>query len=144
MNIQNGPVLLTADAADVCPGSDGHHLVVSGPRWDTVGDVTWVWRRFVFDTDVQVDVPCQEWGDDRRWSVAVRVKDLVPREPAGRSVDALANLADWTLFAVPRAGMAYPVATDAYLVGRLPIELDLRKYSVGLQPRAGALHVEVR
>ncbi|HEX2773843.1 MAG TPA: hypothetical protein VHN18_15620, partial [Micromonosporaceae bacterium] len=143
ISIQDGPVLLTADAADVHSGAGSQHLVVSGLRWEA-GDKSFVWRRFLDDSDDHVDVPCRVGGDDRRWSAGADIEDLIPRARASRSVDPLACLADWTLFALPAAASPYAVPTEAYLLGRLPIELTVRRRAVSLQPRAGTLHLEVR
>lgn len=144
VSIQDGPVLLTADTADVHGGARGSRLAVSGLRWEAGDGGSFVWRRFLDDSDDYVDVPCLVEGDDRRWSASVDVEDLIPGARASRFVDPLACLVDWALFVVPAAASPYAVPTEAYLLGRLPIERTIRGRGVTLQPRAGTLHLEVR
>lgn len=147
VNLVDGPVRLTADTVDLRSGPGGHSLVVHGDQWEAAGRTRLVWRRFAKDSDDHVDVPCGMCGEvERRWSAGINLAELIPppalltRSPA----DPLASLVTWMLFAVPTGdGPPYPVQTEAFLLGRLPIELEAGERRVALQPRAGALHVEV-
>jgi glycosyltransferase involved in cell wall biosynthesis len=151
--VQEGPPVHAADTAGFRTAGRRHWLVVSGRQWDT-RSVSLVWRAFPDDSDQPVDVPCRVGGDDRRWSAEVHLADLIPVTPGRgyRSVDPLACLVEWTLFAVPAKpvepyvvpGEPYAVPADAYLLGRLPIERVVRRRRVSLLDRSEVLRVEVR
>jgi hypothetical protein len=147
VNLHEGPIRLTADELDVDPDVGGPRLVVHGHQWDAETTGAFVWRRFLENSDDSVDVPCQVSIDDRRWSAAVAVADLVPPPTviSRQSSDPLASLTDWTLFWVPAGDESpYAVQTEVFLLGRLPVELELDDRRLLLQPRVGTLHLQVR
>jgi glycosyltransferase involved in cell wall biosynthesis len=147
VNLHEGPPRLIAERIDVDSGGGGHRLTVHGPWWEAGGGNAFVWRRFLENSDDYVDVACQLTGDDRRWSAAVELADLLPPPQllVKSSTDPLASLADWTLFAVPAGDeSAYAIQTDVFLLDRLPIDLELGERRITLQPRVLTLHLEVR
>lgn len=147
VNLHEGPIRLTADTIDVDTGIGGPRLVAHGHQWDEVAGGTVVWRRFLEDSDDYVDVPCQVTIDDGRWSAGVAVADLLPPPTvvSRQSADPLTSLADWTLFWAPEGDESpYAVQTEAFLLGRLPVELELGERRIRLQPRVGTLHLDVR
>jgi CDP-glycerol glycerophosphotransferase len=134
MNLVESPSRVLADRVEASAGGPAARLTVSGPRWPQVTYDGIVWRRFLPNSDDCVDLPCRVSLDDDRWSAQVDVAGLMA--PAG-GVDGF----DWTLFAGP-ADSPYAVQTEAFLLGRLPIRLDIEGRPAFLRPRAGTLHVE--
>lgn len=132
LNLVESPARVVADRAEA--SGTGPRLTVSGPRWPGVRYDGIVWRRFLANSDDHVDLPCRVSLDDAGWSAQVDVAGLLA--PAG-GLDGF----DWTLFAGP-ADSSYAVQTEAFLLGRLPVHLDVDGRPAVLRPRAGTLHVE--
>jgi hypothetical protein len=60
------------------------------------------------------------------------------------SVDPLAALADWILFATSPDGTAHAVQCEPFLCSRLPLAITHGTHALAVRPHAGTLHVEVR
>jgi CDP-glycerol glycerophosphotransferase len=60
------------------------------------------------------------------------------------SVDPLASLADWILFAVRPDGTSHAVQCEPFLCSRLPLTISRGQHALAVRPHAGTLHVEVR
>lgn len=138
INLHESPIRLVADAVDR-PSAD--ELVVSGPL---DAPEAFTWRRFLEDSDDHVDIPCRLNAADGRWSAGVDLDDLIPDEAVRSTIDPLANLAEWILFAVMADGNAHAVQSEAFLTSRLPLRIDHSGHELVLGPRAGTLHLEVR
>jgi hypothetical protein len=142
VNLHEGPVRPVAETLEVTP--DGSRLTVGGPRLDA-GTTRFVWRRFFANSNDYVDAECQVEYLDGNWVAGIDVAALMPTpDMIGQSsVDPLANLVDWTLFAESPGDSAYAVQLDVYLFDRLPIDLRLGERRLKLQPRAGTAHLEI-
>ncbi|MFF0266585.1 glycosyltransferase family 2 protein [Kribbella sp. NPDC004536] len=138
VNLHESPIRTTA----VTAVADGKELVVRGSAG---GDVTFSWRRYLADSDDHLDVACRRTvAADGGWSVAVDVEALVPVTAVQVSVDPLAALADWILFATRADGTAHAVQCEPFLCSRLPLAIDCGTHALAVRPHAGTLHVEVR
>ncbi|GAA1112862.1 hypothetical protein GCM10009630_07470 [Kribbella jejuensis] len=138
VNLHESPIRTTAVAAVV----EGNELVVRGSAG---GDVTFSWRRYLADSDDHLDVACRRTSSgDGGWSVAVDVDALVPVTAVQVSVDPLAALADWILFATRADGTAHAVQCEPFLCSRLPLAIESGTHALAVRPHAGTLHVEVR
>ena len=143
VNLNEAPLRLPAEHAEMVAGSNGAELRISGPMID--GDAyTFSWRRYLDDSDNHVDVACRRTVADGQWTAAVSLVDLVPADVTASAVDVLASLADWILFAVTPDGSSHAVQCEPFLSSRLPLELEQDGHTAGLRPHAGTLHVEVR
>ncbi|MFD7153832.1 glycosyltransferase family 2 protein [Kribbella sp. NPDC059898] len=137
VNLHESPIRTTAVSAVV----EGGELVVCGAG----GDATFSWRRYLTDSDDHLDVACRRTTHaDGRWSVAADVAALVPVTAVQVSVDPLAALADWILFATSADGTAHAVQCEPFLCSRLPLAIDHGTHALAVRPHAGTLHVEVR
>ncbi|HZX03433.1 hypothetical protein, partial [Kribbella sp.] len=136
VNLHESPIRTTALSAVV----DGNQLVVSGAG----GDATFSWRRYLTDSDDHLDVPCRHAVTADGWSAAADVEALVPVTAVQVSVDPLAALADWILFATSADGTAYAVQCEPFLCSRLPLAITHGSHALAVRPHAGTLHVEVR
>ena len=137
VNLHESPVRMSATAAVAA----GNMLVVRGPDW---GEVSFSWRRFLPDSDDHLDVACRRTFSDDGWAAAVPIEALIPDEAVKPSVDPLASLADWILFAVLPDGTSHAVQCEPFLSSRLPLTLSRGEHSLAVRPHAGTLHVEVR
>ncbi|GAA3147874.1 CDP-glycerol glycerophosphotransferase [Kribbella aluminosa] len=140
VNLHESPIRTTAVSAVV----EGNELVVCGAG----GEATFSWRRYLTDSDDHLDVVCRRTArDDGGWSVAVDVGALVPVTAVQVSVDPLAALADWILFATSADGTAHAVQCEPFLCSRLPLAITHGangSHALAVRPHAGTLHVEVR
>lgn len=144
VNLTEGPVRPVAETLEVSSGGDGLRLTVGGPRAEA-GGTRLVWRRFIGDSNDYVDAECEVSDADGQWSAVIAVDRLRPApDMVGHSsLDPLAVVADWTLFAESVGGeSAHAVQADAFLIGRLPIALEAGGRRVAVQPRADTVHVE--
>ena len=137
VNLHEAPIRTTAVAAV----ADGTQLVVRGAE---CGDVTFAWRRYLADSDEHLDVPCRHTRTAEGWSAAVDVDALIPVTAVRVSVDPLAALADWILFATSPDGTAHAVQCEPFLCSRLPLAITHGTHALAVRPHAGTLHVEVR
>jgi CDP-glycerol glycerophosphotransferase len=139
VNLHESPIRTTAVAAI----ADGNHLVVRGSEG---GERTFSWRRYLADSDDHLDVPCRRTSSVDGWSVTVDVNALIPVTAVQVSVDPLAALADWILFATAPDGTAHAVQCEPFLCSRLPLAITsgTGTHSLAVRPHAGTLHVEVR
>ncbi|MFC0627681.1 glycosyltransferase [Kribbella deserti] len=139
INLHESPVRVVADGFSR-PAPD--ELVLEGPL---AAPAAFTWRRFLEDSDDHVDVPCRlVVPESGRWTASVDLSDLMPDDTVQSSLDPLANLAEWILFAINEDGSAYAVQSEAFLTSRLPLELRHSRHDLVLTPRAGTLHLEVR
>jgi CDP-glycerol glycerophosphotransferase len=137
VNLHESPLRTTAIAAV----AEGNLLVVRGLHQ---GDVTFSWRRFLANSDDHLDVECRRTLSSDGWSAAVEVDALIPAEAVQVSVDPLASLADWILFASSADGWSRAVQCEPFLCSRLPFTIARGAHSLAVRPHAGTLHVEVR
>ncbi|GAB2629941.1 glycosyltransferase family 2 protein [Kribbella swartbergensis] len=137
VNLHESPLRTTATAAV----AEGNLLVVRGLHQ---GDVTFGWRRYLADSDDHLDVECRRTASGDGWSAAVEVDALIPPESVQVSVDPLASLADWILFATSADGTSRAVQCEPFLCSRLPLTIARGAHSLAVRPHAGTLHVEVR
>ena len=145
VNLHEGPFRPMAESIEVEADADSPRLTVGGPRLEA-GGTRFVWRRFFDNSNDYVDVECELEVADGHWSAGIAVTDLLPSHDmiVHSSVDPLASLVDWTLFAEPANGeSAYAVQPDVYLLDGLPIEFQVGDRRIKLQPRAGTAHLEV-
>jgi glycosyltransferase involved in cell wall biosynthesis len=140
VNLHEGPARLVAERALVV--ADGNELRISGPLTDVPHSLSW--RRYFDDSDDHLDVACRSTLSDGQWTAAVKVSSLIPADAVAHSVDPLASLADWILFAVAADGTAQAVQCEPFLASRLPLVVEQGGHTVGVRPHAGTLHVEVR
>ncbi len=138
VNLHESPVRISATAVVAA----GNTLVVRGPDWGD--EVSFSWRRYLADSDEHLDVACRRTVSDQGWAAAVDVDALIPAEPVKVSVDPLASLADWILFAVRRDGTSHAVQCEPFLSSRLPLTISRGQHALAVRPHAGTLHVEVR
>ncbi|GAA1576970.1 MULTISPECIES: glycosyltransferase family 2 protein [Kribbella] len=136
VNLHESPIRTTAFAAAV----EGDELVVRGAG----GDATFSWRRYLTDSDDHLDVACRRTTTADGWRVAADVAALVPVTAVQVSVDPLAALADWILFATSADGTAHAVQCEPFLCSRLPLAITHGAHALAVRPHAGTLHVEVR
>jgi glycosyltransferase involved in cell wall biosynthesis len=143
VNLHESPVRTVADHVEA-PGAG--ELVVTGPLLEPDIAQAFTWRRFFDDSDDHLDVPCALSIDDEtgQWSAKVALAELIPAGTTRVSIDPLASLADWILFAVAADGSAQAVQSEAFLTCRLPLELEQSGVALTLRPKAGTLHLEVR
>ncbi|WP_433300130.1 glycosyltransferase family 2 protein [Actinoplanes sp. CA-030573] len=145
VNLHEGPVRPMAESLEVTAGADGHRLTVGGPMLEH-GGTRFVWRRFFANSNDYVDAECRLESTDGRWSAGIALAELLPSPDmiVRSSLDPMAGLVDWTLFAEPANGeSAYAVQPDVFLYDRLPIELEVGDRRIRLQPRAGTVHLEI-
>jgi CDP-glycerol glycerophosphotransferase len=135
MNLIESPLWVVADRVEATTVGSSIRLTVSGPRLPGVSYDAVAWRRFLENSDDAVDVPCRMRLDEGRWSAEVDAAELLP--PRGDD----AEVPDWTLFAIGDDS-PYAVQTEAFLLTRLPVELDIDGRRIFLQPRAGTLHMK--
>jgi glycosyltransferase involved in cell wall biosynthesis len=138
-NLHESPIRLFADTAR---HPAGDRVELSGPQL-APDRHTFVWRRFLADSDDYVDVPCTSGYDHGRWTAAIETTELLTAQAA----DALQSAnpdADWALFAVAEDGTAQAVQTEAFLNSRLPLTVERPAARAWVRPRAGTLHLEVR
>ena len=140
VNLHEGPARLVAERALV--GADGNELRISGPLTDATHSFSW--RRYRDDSDDHLDVACRKTLSGGLWTATVEVSSLIPPDAVAHSVDPLASLADWILFAVAADGSALAVQCEPFLASRLPLVIEQGGHTLGVRPRAGTLHVEVR
>ncbi|GAA2820516.1 glycosyltransferase [Kribbella solani] len=137
VNLHESPIRTTATYAS----TSDNQLVVRG----TDGrDVTFSWRRYLAESDDHLDVPCRRTGSADGWSAEVDVDALIPVTAVKQSVDPLAGLADWILFATSPDGEAHAVQCEPFLCSRLPLAITHGAHALAVRPHAGTLHVEVR
>jgi CDP-glycerol glycerophosphotransferase len=137
VNLHESPIRTTAVSAV----ADGSELVVRGAAG---GDVTFAWRRYLADSDDHLAVECRRTTTADGWSVAVDLAALIPMTAVQVSVDPLAALADWILFATSSDGSAQAVQCEPFLCSRLPLAINRGAHALAVRPHAGTLHVEVR
>ncbi|MEU4193021.1 glycosyltransferase [Kribbella sp. NPDC026611] len=137
VNLHEAPVRTTA----VSVVAEGNMLVVRGSQG---GDVTFGWRRYLAESDDHLDVPCRRTETADGWSAAADVDLLIPATVVKASVDPLAALADWILFATRPDGTAHAVQCEPFLCSRLPLTISREAHALAVRPHAGTLHVEVR
>ncbi len=140
VNLHESPIRTTAVAAVV----EGNQLTVRGSEGR---DVTFGWRRYLANSDEHLDVACRRTLTADGWSATVDVDALIPVTAVQLSVDPLAALADWILFATPPDGAAHAVQCEPFLCSRLPLAITHGthgSHALAVRPHAGTLHVEVR
>jgi CDP-glycerol glycerophosphotransferase len=137
VNLHEAPVRTTA----LNIVAEGNELVVRGS--DGV-DVTFGWRRYLTESDDHLDVPCRRTVTADGWAAAADLDLLVPATVVKPSVDPLASLADWILFATRPDGSAHAVQCEPFLCSRLPLTITRGAHALAVRPHAGTLHVEVR
>ncbi|RZU13712.1 CDP-glycerol glycerophosphotransferase [Kribbella rubisoli] len=140
VNLHESPIRTTAAHAV----AEGNQLVVRGSEGC---DVTFSWRRYLADSDDHLDVACRRTVSADGWSAAVDVDSLIPVTAVKLSVDPLAALADWILFATSPDGAAHAVQCEPFLCSRLPLAITHGAHgthALAVRPHAGTLHVEVR
>ncbi|GAA0571189.1 glycosyltransferase family 2 protein [Kribbella sandramycini] len=141
VNLHESPIRFAATSVVAA----GNKLVARGPDW---GDVTFAWRRFLPESDDHIDVPCRRSFSDDGWSAAADLDALTAvgdRVSERRvSVDPLASLADWILFAIAPDGSAHAVQCEPFLCSRLPLVVESSAHTLAVRPHAGTLHAEVR
>ncbi|MFC5265288.1 glycosyltransferase family 2 protein [Kribbella qitaiheensis] len=140
VNLHEGPTRVVADHCEVV--AESNELRIAG---FLTGGGAFSWRRFLEDSDEHVDVACRSTvSASGEWVASVGLTELIPDEVVAHSVDPLASLADWVLFATTPDGSAQAVQCEPFLAGRLPIEVEQSGHVAGIRPHAGTLHVEVR
>jgi CDP-glycerol glycerophosphotransferase len=144
VNVHESPLWLAADEAATPTGENGLQVRIGGPLTDEAAAHAFSWRRFIADSDDHLDVSCRPTIADGRWTVAVDLAELIPTDQLQNSIDPLASLADWILFAVAADGSSYAVQCEPFLSSRLPLEAEQDGITAALRPHAGTLHVEVR
>nr|WP_238350681.1 glycosyltransferase family 2 protein [Kribbella shirazensis] len=137
VNLHESPIRTTAVEAV----ADGNQLVVRG--W-AGRDVTFSWRRYLADSDEHLDVPCRRTVTAEGWAAEADLDALIPVTAVRVSVDPLAALADWILFATTADGTAHAVQCEPFLCSRLPLAITRGTHALAVRPHAGTLHVEVR
>ncbi|MFF0338623.1 glycosyltransferase family 2 protein [Kribbella sp. NPDC004875] len=138
VNLHESPIRTTATHAV----ADGNQLVVRGVAG---GDVSFSWRRYLADSDDHLDVECRRTLTAEGWAAAADVDALIPVTAVQVSVDPLAALADWILFATSEDdGTAHAVQCEPFLCSRLPLAIAHGNHALAVRPHAGTLHVEVR
>ncbi|MFG1818663.1 glycosyltransferase family 2 protein [Kribbella sp. NPDC049174] len=137
VNLHESPIRRTATSAV----ADGNMLVVRGSDG---GDVDFSWRRYLADSDDHLDVVCRRTLSADGWSAAADVDALIPASAVQASVDPLASLADWILFATTPDGSSHAVQCEPFLCTRLPLTISRGAHALAVRPHAGTLHVEVR
>ncbi|MGW1347235.1 glycosyltransferase family 2 protein [Kribbella sp. NPDC002412] len=137
VNLHESPIRTTATLAV----ADGNRLVVRGVDG---GEADFGWRRYLPDSDDHVDVACRRTLSADGWSAAVEVDALIPAGAVKVSVDPLASLADWILFATRPDGRSHAVQCEPFLCSRLPLTIAAGRHALAVRPHAGTLHVEVR
>jgi CDP-glycerol glycerophosphotransferase len=145
VNLNEGPLRPVAEALEVPSGAGAARLTVSGPRLED-GGTRFVWRRFFDDSNDYVDAECEVGDADGHWLAGIAVADLLPTPEMmeRRSLDPLASLIDWTLFAESVSGeSAHAVQADVFLLDHLPIEFSVGDRRIKIQPRADTVHLEV-
>jgi len=138
VNLHESPIRTTATVAV----ADGNMLVVRGAHWR---DVEFSWRRYLADSDDHLDVACRRTsssGDG--WAAGVEVDTLIPVTAVKTSVDPLASLADWILFATRPDGSSHAVQVEPFVCSSLPLTISRGSRVLAVRPHAGTLHVEVR
>jgi CDP-glycerol glycerophosphotransferase len=96
------------------------------------------------DSDDHLDVACRRTLSADGWSAAAEVDALIPVVAERVSVDPLASLADWILFATKPDGTTHAVQCEPFLCSRLPLTIARDAHALAVRPHAGTLHVEVR
>jgi CDP-glycerol glycerophosphotransferase len=137
VNLHESPVRTTATTVVAV----GNKLVVGGSEG---GEVGFSWRRYLADSDDHLDVACSKELTDEGWSASADVDALIPVVAARVSVDPLASLADWILFATKPDGRSHAVHCEPFLCSRLPLTIPRGSHALAVRPHAGTLHVEVR
>jgi hypothetical protein len=137
VNLHESPVRTTAAHAV----AEGNLLVVRGSEG---GAADFSWRRYLAESDDHLDVPCRRTLSADGWSAAVDVEMLIPTTAVKVSVDPLASLADWILFATSADGVTHAVQCEPFLCSRLPLTISRGTHALAVRPHAGTLHVEVR
>jgi CDP-glycerol glycerophosphotransferase len=137
VNLHESPIRTTAVAAEI----DGSQFTVRGSEGR---DVKFSWRRYLADSDEHLDVACRRTRSTDGWSATVDVDALIPASAVQVSVDPLAALADWILFATAPDGTALAVQCEPFLCSRLPLAITHGGHALAVRPHAGTLHVEVR
>ncbi|TCN39197.1 CDP-glycerol glycerophosphotransferase [Kribbella orskensis] len=140
VNLHEGPARVVAQQAEVV--AESNELRIAGLL---TGGAAFSWRRFLEDSDEHLDVACRSTvSASGEWVASVGLSELIPDEVVAHSVDPLASLADWVLFATAADGSAQAVQCEPFLASRLPIEVEQGGHVAGIRPHAGTLHVEVR
>ncbi|MGW6278981.1 glycosyltransferase family 2 protein [Kribbella sp. NPDC055071] len=137
VNLHESPVRTTATTVVAV----GNKLLVRGSEG---GEVDFSWRRYLADSDDHLDVACSKELTDEGWSASADVDALIPVVAARVSVDPLASLADWILFATKPDGRSHAVHCEPFLCSRLPLTIPRGSHALAVRPHAGTLHVEVR
>ncbi|WP_406049056.1 glycosyltransferase [Kribbella sp. NBC_00889] len=137
VNLHESPIRTAATHAVAV----GDMLVVRGCDG---GDVGFSWRRYMADSDDHLDVACRRTLSDDGWEAAADLDALVPALAVKVSVDPLASLADWILFATKPDGSTHAVQCEPFLCSRLPLTISRGAHVLAVRPHAGTLHVEVR
>ncbi|WP_433164868.1 glycosyltransferase [Kribbella sp. CA-247076] len=137
VNLHESPIRTVATSAV----AQGNRLVVGGVDG---GDGDLSWRRYLADSDDHLDVACRRTRTEDGWEAVVDVDALIPAAAVQVSVDPLASLADWILFATTAEGSSHAVQCEPFLCSRLPLTIPSGSHALAVRPHAGTLHVEVR
>jgi hypothetical protein len=84
-------------------------------------------------------MPCAVSRSGADWVATTDVRDLLARTPPPSPVRA----AEWALFVLDAGGTSYPLETDRFLCGRLPVTLRPDGRRVVIRPRTGTFHLTV-
>ncbi|GAA1611462.1 glycosyltransferase family 2 protein [Catellatospora bangladeshensis] len=112
---------------------DDRTVAAGGRLWVPADGITVVWRG-TGPTRGTPDLACTVSTGGGRWSAVTAWRDFLAHS---------AGDGEWTLFAQPADGIAYPVVVDGFLAGRSAVTLRAGRVELVLRPLADRLQVEV-
>ncbi|HYN29626.1 MAG TPA: glycosyltransferase family 2 protein [Dermatophilaceae bacterium] len=144
VNLVEGPLRVSADAAALDPDGRGDRLRVSGPTWGVDEGLRVAWRHYLPDSDDFVEAASALRVHDGRWVLSTAVEELLGRghlEDVDGAGGVLPDL-EWVLFFGADGAASTAVVAEPFLSSSLPLVLCAGGRRGELRPRGVTIHLE--